>query len=118
MKNSYDADIRPIESALPRPWQEERGFDDALYEWMQRAPWLALSALFHALVFLILLAIPWDLLAARDDVAIVTKIDAAPEEPFVEPPEEDPPEVEPDLLPEDPRLQDATEPQVPEAGRR
>ena len=36
-----------IESSLPRPWEEEITFNDVLYDWMSRAPWLAISAAAH-----------------------------------------------------------------------
>jgi len=108
LNSEHDTSTANIESTLPRPWEVEQGFDDVLYEWMQRAPWLALSALAHALVLLILMAIPWELLSSRNEHELVMILDAPQEEPFVEPPEEPPPEIEPEVPPEDPVLQDAS----------
>jgi len=59
-----------IESSLPKVWEQETTFNDVLYEWMSRAPWLAISAIAHLLIFLILMAIPWDLLTKKDDRSI------------------------------------------------
>ena len=41
------------------PWQREETFHDHLYQWLERAPWLAISFAAHFLVFLVLAAIPW-----------------------------------------------------------
>ena len=48
-----------IESSLPKPWEQETTFNDTLYDWMGRAPWLAISAAAHLLAYFILSAIPW-----------------------------------------------------------
>ena len=48
-----------IESSLPKPWEEEVTFNDILYDWMTRAPWLAISLGAHLVVFIIIAAIPW-----------------------------------------------------------
>ena len=32
-----------IESSLPKPWEQEQSFNDVLYEWINKAPWLAIS---------------------------------------------------------------------------
>lgn len=82
------------------------GFDDALYEWMQRAPWLALSTLAHALVAAILMAIPWEILDRDPPPELNAEIAQAIEDPFVEPPIEPEPELDPidtdDPVPVDP----------------
>ena len=31
-----------IESSLPKVWEQETTFNDVLYDWMSRAPWLAI----------------------------------------------------------------------------
>ena len=49
-----------------RAWEEELSFQDALFEWMNRAPWLALSATAHAMGLLVLSLIPWTLLEQRE----------------------------------------------------
>ena len=50
-----------IESTLPKSWEQEETFNDVLYEWMSRAPWLAISAALHLVIFLIIQAIPWEI---------------------------------------------------------
>lgn len=82
------------------------GFDDALYEWLQRAPWLALSALAHALVCIILMAIPWDLLDREAPPQLQTSIVQAPQDPFEEPPPEPEPLLEPLEPSDEPTLAD------------
>ena len=66
-------------------FHQREGFDDALYRWMQRAPWLALSALAHALLFAMLLAIPWELLTDQDPAQVDVVVAHIPEDPFEEP---------------------------------
>jgi len=96
-----------IESSLPKSWEEETSFNDILYEWMSRAPWLALSALAHVIVFLVLWAIPWDLLNPQKDPEIEASIEATPEEVFEEPPPEEPEEIVEEEPVDEPVLQDA-----------
>jgi hypothetical protein len=96
-----------IESTLPKPWEEEHSFNDTLYEWMSSAPWLAISAAAHLLVYFILAAIPWRYFQDDSAKEITAKVQPPPEEPFEEPeeePEEELEEVEPI---EEPVLKDA-----------
>jgi len=83
------------------------GFDDALYHWMQRAPWLALSALAHALLFAILLAIPWELLRREEPPELEVRLPPQVEDPFEEPPIEPERELDPVEPTDEPRLQDS-----------
>ena len=48
-----------IESTLPKPWEEEHSFSEVLYDWMNRAPWFAISGAAHLLAFFVLTAMPW-----------------------------------------------------------
>jgi len=96
-----------IESSLPKSWEAETSFNDILYDWMSRAPWLALSALAHVIVFLVLWAIPWDLLLPEDPVEIQADIQATPEDVFEEPPPEEPEEIVEEEPIEEPVLQDS-----------
>ena len=64
-------------------------FNDALYEWMHRAPWLAISASAHVLLFIILLAIPWDLLRESEPVVIASGMEQLPQQVFEDPPPEE-----------------------------
>lgn len=92
-----------IVSSLPRPWEQERGFEDALYDWMQRAPWMALSAIAHALLLLVLLAIPWDLITTEEPAVLIANLSTPEELPFEDPPPPEPvvePDVEPELEPD------------------
>ena len=50
-----------IESHMPKVWEQEETFNDILYDWMGRAPWLAISLGLHFVAYFILLAIPWHL---------------------------------------------------------
>ena len=95
-----------IESTLPKPWEEEVTFNDILYDWMSRAPWLALSAAAHVIVFFILMAIPWDIIFDDGGTELEANIEQTPEDVFEDPEEEEPePEEEEEL--EEPVLQDA-----------
>ena len=52
-----DSPLSPIVSTLPRAWEQEQTFNDSLYEWMSRAPWLLVSAAFHFVIALVIAAI-------------------------------------------------------------
>jgi len=95
-----------IETTLPKPWEEEQTFNDVLYDWMSRAPWLAISAAAHLLIFFILMAIPWDKIMGRNDAIIDASLQQPPEEQFEEPEEEIEEEIEEEPL-EEPILKDA-----------
>ena len=96
-----------IETSLPKSWEAETSFNDILYDWMSRAPWLALSALAHVIVFLVLWAIPWDMLRKEEVQEIQASIDATPEEVFEEPPPEEPEEIVEEEPIDEPVLQDS-----------
>jgi hypothetical protein len=96
-----------IESSLPKIWEEETTFNDVLYEWMDRAPWLALSALAHGILLAILWVIPWDLLTPEKVNEIQASIEQTPEEVWEEPPPEEPEEIEEEEPTEEPVLQDS-----------
>ena len=66
-----------IQSALPKPWEEEASFGDVLYDWMDRAPWMAISVAAHLLVYFIAAAIPWNDVFREDAVEIQAKIEQA-----------------------------------------
>ncbi|MDE0897350.1 MAG: hypothetical protein OSB10_12285, partial [Planctomycetota bacterium] len=86
-----------IESTLPRAWEEEHSFNDVLYDWMERAPWLAVSGAAHMLAFFVLTAFPWDAFQKSEPPVLISQVLAPPEDLFEEPePElpEDPPEEE------------------------
>ena len=104
MTDEYDVHI---ESSLPKSWEEETSFNDVLYDWMDRAPWLALSAIAHAIFFGILYAIPWDLLQQEEVKEIHASIEQTPEEVWEEPPPEEPEEIEEEDPTEEPVLQDS-----------
>ena len=59
-----------VESTLPKPWEEETTFNDILYDWMSRAPWLAISAVTHVMVFLLLAVIPWSIFSSDPEQVI------------------------------------------------
>ncbi|HUR29386.1 MAG TPA: prenyltransferase/squalene oxidase repeat-containing protein [Planctomycetota bacterium] len=96
-----------VESTLPKSWEVERTFNDALYEWMARAPWLAISAAAHGLVILVVLMIPWKRLEKTESKPIRASIEQAPEDLFEDPrPREEPVEIQKEPL-EEPVLEDA-----------
>ena len=95
-----------IETTLPKPWEEEQSFNDVLYDWMSRAPWMAISAAAHGLIYVILSAIPWDALNEDKGKKIEAKLEQPPEEIFEEPEEEIVEEVEDEPI-DEPVLKDA-----------
>jgi hypothetical protein len=95
-----------LETTLPKPWEREQTFNDVLYDWMGRAPWLAISAAAHVIIVLICMAIPWDKFSKAPTTEIKATLDQAPEEVFEDPPEEEPEELEEEPT-EEPVLKDA-----------
>ena len=90
-----------IESSLPKPWEQEETFNDVLYDWMSRAPWLAISAAAHGVIFLIIQAIPWNLFNQDDGVELQASTEAPPPEQFEDPPPEEEEEIEEEETEED-----------------
>ena len=78
-----------IESSLPKSWEEETTFNDVLYDWMGRAPWLAISAVAHVMAFLLLAVIPWGMFDSTEPAEITAAVEQAPEEVFEDPEEEE-----------------------------
>ncbi len=94
-----------IESHLLRSWEQEQTFNDILYEWMSKTPWLLVSAAAHLLILFILAAIPWSYLHEDNEKIIVADIEVS-QEIFEEPePEEIEEEIEEPV--DEPVLQDA-----------
>ena len=107
MSNQDYSDLH-IDSSMPKPWEEETTFNDVLYDWMGRAPWLAISAAAHVLAFFILSAFPWDAFKKEELQSIQASVEATPEEIIEEPEEEEIEEVEEEIEPiEEPILKDA-----------
>lgn len=104
MTDDY-SDIK-IETTLPKAWEQEETFNDVLYDWMSRAPWLAISAAAHLVVFLIIQAIPWSLFTQKKEKVIEANIEQAIEDPFEDPPEEEIEEIEEEEPEEEPIIQD------------
>ena len=96
-----------IESTLPKSWEEETTFNDVLYDWMSRAPWLAISAAAHVIVLLILSLVPWHIFDTAEEKPIQATLEQPVEEPFEDPPEEEPEEIEEEEPLEEPVLKDA-----------
>ena len=48
-----------------------KSFTETLYEWMQRTPWLALSAAAHLILFVVLAMFPWQVLKKDEPKLIV-----------------------------------------------
>lgn len=88
--------MQPIELTLPRPWEAETTFNDVLYEWMDRAPWLAISAAAHVLALFIAAAFIQQRTPAPEAPVLQASFEQTPEELLDEPEEElieDVPEV-------------------------
>ena len=117
----------PQRSIAPAAHHQEDSFLDGLHDWMERAPWIALSAVAHALVLLVLAVIPWDLLEDQPEKSFVATVDQLPDEVFEPPPPEPEPEdieeepieepvLEPVLLPTDDVSDDLSEAPADDAG--
>ncbi|MHC4261369.1 MAG: prenyltransferase/squalene oxidase repeat-containing protein [Planctomycetota bacterium] len=95
-----------IETTLPKPWEEEQTFNDVLYDWMGRAPWLAISFVAHGIIYFILAAIPWDKFSKGEEVILQANMIQPQEEIFEEPEEEIEEELEEEII-EEPVIQDS-----------
>jgi hypothetical protein len=106
-RTNEESALARIETTLPKPWEVEQSFHDVLYDWMGRAPWLALSLAAHLCLFFLLMAIPWDEMRRREERTIVAALEETEVPEFVEPePEPLEPELEPAPI-EEPVPQDA-----------
>lgn len=103
MSNEY-SDIQ-IESSMPKPWEEEETFNDVLYEWMAKAPWLLISGALHFVLFLIVAAIPWSVFEKSPETNVEASIEQPPEEP-IEEEEEEEEEIEEEETEEEPIIED------------
>jgi len=103
MSNDYK-DVH-IETTLPKSWEEEESFNDVLYEWMSKAPWLLISGALHFVIFLIVAAIPWSIFGQGGDQNVNASIEQAPE-PEIEEPEEPEEEIEEEETEEEPIIED------------
>ena len=91
-----EREVRPAtERRSPAPWEEEETFHDALYNWMGRAPWLAISTAAHLVVFLVIQAIPWALFEKVPEVQIQASLAEHPEILPEDPPDEPEQQVRP-----------------------
>ena len=85
-----------IESTLPKPWEEETTFNDILYDWMSRAPWLAISAITYPLWAAVVTVLYYDLrvrnegfdlqLLAQGVGSDTSRFETSPERPSAPPP--------------------------------
>ncbi|MHC4375505.1 MAG: prenyltransferase/squalene oxidase repeat-containing protein [Planctomycetota bacterium] len=103
MSSNYDGP--PIQSNLPKPWEEEVTFNDVLYDWMDRAPFLAIALLIHVLAFFGLNMFPWEIFEKKEEIIIQAGLPTVIEEPFEELEEEEPEELEEEVI-EDPIVED------------
>jgi len=78
---------------------EQESFSDALYQWMESAPWVVISGALHLLALLILAAIPWSIFERPEEQIISTHVEAVPEPEILEP-DEPVEEIEPEPLTE------------------
>ncbi len=107
---TQDYSAYQIESSLPRVWEEEHSFNDLLYEWMERAPWLALSCAAHMLAFFVLTAFPWDAFQKPEPPSFFAHTPPPIEDLFEEPMDEvipeEPEPIDTEEVIEDPVLND------------
>ena len=95
-----------VESSLPKPWERESNFNDVLYDWLERAPWLAISAVAHVIVVLICMAMPWETITKAKPNSVNASLEQAPEQVFEDPLEEKLDDLEEELT-EEPVIQEA-----------
>lgn len=103
MSNDY-SDIQ-IESHMPKPWEDEETFNDVLYEWMSKAPWLLISAALHFVIGIIMAAIPWSAFNQQPEQVIEASVEQPPDDP-IEEEEEEPEEIPEEETEEEPILED------------
>lgn len=104
VRHSPDAPVvAPVHSHLDL---EGPTFHELLFEWMQRAPWLAISLAAHVIVLLVLSLVPWDLFEERPETVIVAKLEQPVEEVTDDPPDEPEPEILPEKVVEEPVIID------------
>ncbi len=96
-----------IESSLPKSWEEEVTFNDILYDWIGRAPWLAISAVAHAMLLLLMMVIPWHIFDKPVEKSVEATLDVPVEEITEEPEEEPEEEIEEEEPLDEPVLKDA-----------
>ena len=103
MSNDY-GDIH-IDSSMPKPWEHEETFNDALYEWMSKAPWLLISLALHFVIGLIIANIPWNAFKREDPPVIEAQLEQPVEE--IEEEEEEPEEeIEEEVTEEEPIIEE------------
>ena len=99
--------IVTVESTLPKAWEESPTFNDLLYEWMGHAPWFAISAVTHVMVFLLLAVIPWNLFDTQEETIVQATLASVEDIIYDDPVEDLIKDVEPDEPITDPVLQDS-----------
>jgi len=87
-----------IQSQLPKEWEREASFHESFYDWMDRSPFVAISAGFHFVAYFLLLAIPWNMFQEEPITEFLSDhIATQPKE--IEPPDPKPEEiVDPDII--------------------
>ncbi len=80
-----------ITTTLPKSWEEERTFNDVLYDWLGRAPYLAVALVLHLLALFLLNLVPWNAFDEQEVKTIIANLEVPTVEEFEEPP---PPEIE------------------------
>jgi len=94
------------ETTLPGHGERDTTFDELRHDWRRRAPWLAISAAAHLLMFFLLMALPWDELADEEEKTFTASLQPPPAEVFEERAEVIE-EVEEVSAEEEPQLRDA-----------
>ncbi|MBI1382068.1 MAG: hypothetical protein GC161_13405 [Planctomycetaceae bacterium] len=94
MSDAKDFQDIQITTTMPKSWEEERSFNDVLYDWLGRAPYLAVAVVVHLLALFLLNLVPWNLFNEEPVKELTAKIEAPPIEEFEEPPPPEPEEIE------------------------
>lgn len=85
----------PITTSAPKAWEREDSFHESFYEWMDRSPWVAISAGLHFVAYFLLLAIPWHMFERVKEKEITASF--LPEVQQEDPPPPIPPETLQDI---------------------
>jgi hypothetical protein len=84
-----------ITTTLPRSWEEERTFNDVLYDWLGRAPYLAVAVALHLLAIFLAHLIDWNTRPVVEEKTIMAGFEPPPIDEI-----EDPPPPEPEVVEE------------------
>jgi hypothetical protein len=94
MSKNHEFDDIHIETSLPPLWEQEQTFNDVLYDWMDRAPYLAVAIAVHVVAFFVLQALAPFEPDDQPELVLQAQAPPPPEEEIEEPEPEEPEEIE------------------------